>query len=73
VEVKVEKLVEVIVEEVVSVLSKKGFMILPEKKQKSHSCLCKVEKVNPSKCRTSELSEKYWMSIKAETNDCLAL
>ena len=71
--IKVEKLVEVIVEEVMSELSKKGFMILPEKKPKSHSCSCKVEKVNPSNCRTSDLSEKYFISIKAEINDCLAL
>ena len=54
-------------------LSKKGFMILHGKKQKSHSCSCKVEKVNPSNCRTSDLSEKYFISIKAEINDCLAL
>lgn len=72
-EIKVEKLVEIIVEEVISELSKKGFMILHGKKQKSHSCSCKVEKVNPSNCRTSDLSEKYFISIKAEINDCLAL
>ena len=71
--IKVEKLVEIIVEEVISELSKKGFMILHGKKQKSHSCSCKVEKVNPSNCRTSDLSEKYFISIKAEINDCLAL
>jgi hypothetical protein len=73
VEIKVEKLVKVIVEEVVSELSKKGFIILPENKQKHHSCSCQVQKVNPSNCRTSDLSEKYLVSIKAETNDCLAL
>ncbi|MEJ2614007.1 MAG: hypothetical protein P8Z35_03530 [Ignavibacteriaceae bacterium] len=72
-EIKIEKLVEVIVEEVISELSKKGFMVLPHNKQKSHSCSCKVEEVNPSNCRTSDLSEKYFISIKAEINDCLAL
>lgn len=72
-EIKVEKLVEIIVEEVVSELSKKGFMILHGKEQKRHSCSCKVEKVNPSNCRTSDLSEKYFISIKAEINNCLAL
>jgi hypothetical protein len=73
VEIKIEKLVEIIVEEVVGELSKKGFLIMPGEKQKDHSCSCKVEKVNPSKCRTSDLSEKYLVSIKAEINDCLAL
>ncbi len=72
-EIKVEKLVEVIVEEVVRELSKKGFLIMPENKQKNNSCSCKVEKVNPSNCRTSDLSEKYLISIKEEINDCLAL
>jgi protein-L-isoaspartate O-methyltransferase len=73
VEIKVEKLVEIIVEEVVRELSKKGILIMPVNRQKSNSCSCKVEKVNPSNCRTSDLSEKYLISIKAEINDCLAL
>ncbi|MFZ0455758.1 MAG: hypothetical protein WCE54_14720 [Ignavibacteriaceae bacterium] len=72
-EIKFEKLVEIIVEEVVSELSKKGFLIVQEKNQKSHSCSCKADKVNPSNCRTSDLSDKYFISIKAEINDCLAL
>ena len=72
-QIKVEKLVEVIVEEVTKELSKKGFMIIPENKQKNNSCSCKVEKINPSNCRTSDLSDKYLISIKAEINDCLAL
>ena len=71
-EIKVEKLVEVIVEEVLRELSKKG-LIISHNKQKSNSCSCKVDKVNPSNCRASDLSEKYLISIKAEINDCLAL
>lgn len=72
-EIKAEKLVEIIVEEVIRELSKKGFMIMPQNRQKNNSCSCKVEKVNPSNCRTSDLSEKYLISIRAEINDCLAL
>jgi hypothetical protein len=72
-EIKVEKLVEVIVEEVLRELAKKGFPIMPEHKHKSNICSCKAEKINPSNCRTSDLSEKYLVSIKTEINDCLAL
>lgn len=67
-----EKLIQTIVSEVVKGLSQKGIQIILDKKQKSNECSCKVEEINPC-CKTSELSRKYLISIKAEANDCMAL
>ena len=72
-EFKLEKLVEIIVAEVVKELSQKGFRIIKDNEQKINSCSCKVKEVNPSNCKTSELSEKYLNDIKTDINDCLAL
>jgi hypothetical protein len=73
VEFKLEKLVEIIVSEVVKELSQKGFRIMNENEQKINSCSCKSGEVNPSNCKTSDLSEKYLSGIKTDINDCLAL
>jgi hypothetical protein len=72
-ELKIEKLVENIVEEVVKELLQKGVQILSSREHKSCSCTCKVEEINPCNCKTSELSKKYLISIKAEVNDFMAL
>jgi hypothetical protein len=67
-----EKLVEKIVAEVIKELSLKGVQIVLSNEQINNACSCSFEKINPC-CRTSELSKKYLISIKAEVNDCMAL
>ncbi len=69
----IENLVETIVTEVVLELSQKGISVVSGNKQNEHKCSCTIKEVNPSNCKTSELSEKYLVNIKAELNDCMAL
>jgi hypothetical protein len=68
-----EKLIETIVAEVVIELEKFGFEVGYSNKEKNCSCSCKIEKVNPSNCKTSELGEKYFISIRAEVSEIMAL
>jgi hypothetical protein len=73
VELKLEKLVENVVREVLNELHQKGVNIMSSKERKNYSCSCKVEEVNPCNCKTSELSKKYLISIRAEASDFMAL
>lgn len=68
-----EKLIETVVAEVILQLKEMGVDINFENKAKPGLCSCQVEKINPSNCRTSELSKKYFLSIKTEINEMMAL
>ncbi len=69
----IENLIETIVAEVVSELARKGISVVSADKVSEHKCSCTIKEVNPSNCKTSELSKKYLISIKAELNDCMVL
>lgn len=72
-EVNVEKLIEKIVAEVIKELADRGIQVIPVDNQYRNTCSCKVEKINPSNCKTSDLNKEYVISIKAEVNDFMAL
>ena len=70
-EIKLEKLIETIVEEVLTELKEKNIRIDTTNEEKK-TCGCVEVKVNPC-CKTSSLSEKYLKSLTKEASSIMAL
>ena len=68
-----EKLIEVIVSEILLSQKQLGVDIEFINGEKSNSGFIINKEINTSNCKTSELSEKYLLSIKSEENNLMAL